>query len=74
MDKRTRVLNAFNNQPVDKIPCGFWFHFLGEQNKGQPCIDAHLNYYRSSDVDFAKIMCDGYFDYPLDTTITKASD
>ena len=27
MNKRERVLNAMNNQPVDRVPVGFWFHF-----------------------------------------------
>ena len=27
MDKRTRVLNAMNKQPVDHVPVGMWYHF-----------------------------------------------
>ena len=64
MNKKERVLNAFNNKPVDKVPVGFWFHFPEEMNLETECVDAHLDYYRESDVDFIKIMCDGYFDYP----------
>ena len=65
MDKRTRVLNAMNKKEVDHVPVGFWFHFGGEEASGQGCIDAHLKYYRETDLDFVKIMCDGYFPYPL---------
>ena len=65
MDKRTRVLNAMNKLPVDHVPVAFWFHFSGEEAVGQACIDAHLKYYRETDLDFLKVMCDGYFAYPL---------
>lgn len=64
MNKRERVIAAMNNQPVDRPPVGFWFHFKAEQSMGQPCVDAHLDYYNNVDVDIAKLMCDGYFDYP----------
>ena len=64
MNKRERVLAAMNNQPVDRPPVGFWFHFKPEDSLGQPCVDAHLRYYNNIDVDMAKLMCDGYFDYP----------
>jgi hypothetical protein len=39
------VIAAMNNQPVDRPPVRFWFHFKAEQSKGQPCVDAHLDYY-----------------------------
>jgi len=65
MDKRTRVLNAMNLQPVDHVPVGMWLHFGGAEAEGQGCIDAHLKYYRDTDLDFVKIMSDG-FSYPLD--------
>ncbi len=64
MNKRERVIAAMNHQPVDRPPVGFWFHFQGEEQLGQPCIDAHLSYYNHVDMDIAKLMCDGYFDYP----------
>ncbi len=64
MTKRERVIAAMNNQPVDRPPVGFWFHFDGEHSSGQACVDAHLDYYNNVDVDIAKLMCDGYFDYP----------
>ena len=64
MIKKERVIAAMNNQPVDRPPVGFWFHFTGEEQQGQPCVQAHLRYYNNVDVDIAKLMCDGYFDYP----------
>ncbi len=65
MDKRTRVLNAMNKKEVDHVPVGFWFHFGGEEAVGDACVQAHLKYYRETDLDFVKIMCDNYFPYPL---------
>lgn len=65
MDKRTRVLNAMNQKEVDHVPVGFWFHFSGEEASGEACVKAHLKYYRETDLDFVKIMCDSYFPYPL---------
>lgn len=74
MNKRERVLNALNCQPVDRPPVGFWFHFPEEEGLGQACIDAHLNYYNNIDVDMAKVMCDSYFAYPITINVEKASD
>ena len=73
MDKRTRVLNAMNKKDVDHVPVGFWFHFSGEEAAGEACVQAHLRYYRETDLDFVKIMCDGYFPYPL-PEIREAKD
>ena len=64
MQKRERVLAAMNNQPVDRPPVGFWFHFPEEEQLSAACVEAHLRYYNHVDADIAKLMCDGYFDYP----------
>lgn len=76
MTKRERLLNAFNNKPVDKVPVGFWFHFPEDMDLKNECVAGHLDYYRKSDIDFIKIMCDGYFDYPNEIIpqIKTASD
>lgn len=76
MDKRERVLACMNHLTVDRAPVGFWFHFSDEQKMGAACVQAHLDYYNHVDVDLAKIMCDGYFDYPnpLAQSVQKASD
>lgn len=74
MDKRTRVLNALNQREVDHVPVGFWHHFDGELAMGEPNIQAHLAYYRDVELDFAKIMCDGYFTYPMDEPVSEPND
>lgn len=73
MDQRTRVLNAMDKKEVDHVPVGFWFHFGGEEAVGEACVKAHLKYYRETDLDFVKIMCDNYFPYPL-PEVKKAED
>lgn len=74
MTKRERLMAAFSGKPVDRVPVGFWFHFPEGKTAGAACIDAHMEYYHSNDPDFIKIMCDGYFTYPLDFSIEKPSD
>ena len=76
MEKRELVMACMNHLPIDRVPVGFWFHFPEGKKLGQPCVQAHLDYYNNVDVDMAKIMCDGYFDYPnpLAQSVKKASD
>ena len=64
MTKKERVLKSFNNEKVDKVPVGFWFHFPEDMDLEKEGVDAHINFYKESGIDFIKIMCDGYFDYP----------
>ena len=61
-----------NKKEVDDVAVGFWFLFAGVEASGQGCINAHLKYYRETDLDFVKIMCDGYFPYPLPEIKTAA--
>ena len=74
MDKRTRVLNAIQQKEVDHVPVGFWYHFDGDQAMGDPCVQAHLDYYESTGLDFIKIMCDGYFPYPVPESVKTPAD
>lgn len=71
--KRELVLAAFNNEPVDRIPVGFWYHFLNDpehaEGLGHPEITAAniaglKAFYEGFQPDFVKIMSDGYFAYP----------
>ena len=34
MTNRELVFRAFNNETVDRVPVGFWFHFLPEAETG----------------------------------------
>lgn len=64
MTKRERVLNVFQNKPADKVPMGFWYHFSPDEDKGEETVKEHLDFYREAGLDFIKVMCDGYFNYP----------
>lgn len=70
MSKRQFVLNAFDNKETERVPVGFWFHFVpdglwteSEENLAQN-INGHDRFYKDFDPDFVKIMSDGYFVYP----------
>jgi uroporphyrinogen decarboxylase len=74
MTNKERLLNAFNNRPVDRVPVGFWFHFLphdamdGALEKpelGQMNINGHKAFIDAFHPDFVKVMSDGYFHYPI---------
>lgn len=71
--KKELVRAAFNNEPADRVPVGFWLHYTdpSEHNNGlsDPTlfdrnIAGHKNYYKKFGPDFIKIMSDGFFAYP----------
>ncbi len=75
-NKKELVLAALNNQPVDRVPVGFWFHFtqVEERQDGlkdpsivERVIAGHQKFYDSFKPDFVKIMSDGFFGYPNDS-------
>ena len=51
MTKKERVLHAFHNEPVDRVPIAFWYHFSPDDDFGQETIDEHLRLYREADFD-----------------------
>ena len=55
MTKKERVLQAFKNQPVDRIPMGFWYHFSPDEDHGQETVEQHLKLYRDADMDMIKV-------------------
>lgn len=74
MNKKEWVKKAFDNEEVEKIPMGFWFHFLPHEEMAdtfqnpeffQQSIEGHRRYIQEFSPDFVKIMSDGYFHYPL---------
>lgn len=82
--KRELVLKAFHNEKTERVPVGFWHHFLsGEEfNAGlaqpellQKNLDGHRKFKEDFDPDFVKIMTDGFFFFPNDfSSINKAED
>lgn len=74
MNYRERFFNAMDGKEVDRVPVGFWHHFFDENWTGINNINSHIKYYEELPLDFIKIMCDGYFEYPFDYKIEKVSD
>lgn len=40
MSKRQLVLDAFNNKPVERVPVGFWFHFVEGRHISQVLLNS----------------------------------
>jgi uroporphyrinogen decarboxylase len=74
MDKKTRVLNAFDKKPVDHVPVGFWIHYFEKMNDEEAMLQAHYDYHSALDFDIAKLMSDGFFAFPLDGLEVKTAD
>lgn len=74
MNCRERFFHAMDGEEVDRVPVGFWHHFFGENWMGENNIRAHIAYYEELPLDFIKIMCDGYFEYPFSTPVETAAD
>lgn len=83
--KKELVQAAFNNQPVDRVPVGFWFHHLAEEAKVNALVDpkfaekniaGHRAFYERFQPDFVKLMSDGYFIYPNESlqNVTSVQD
>lgn len=72
-DKKALVLAALEGKPVDRVPVGFWFHFLDDEVKSdafrapeltEKLLAGEREYIETSQPDFVKIMTDGFFPYP----------
>ena len=64
MNKRELVEAFFHNEEVDHVPVGLWQHFSAPNDHGKAYVDAQMDYYRKTDLDFVKISMDGYFGFP----------
>ena len=72
MSKRELVLRALHQQKVERVPVGFWFHFItNEEELRQPIpeiiernIAGHQTFIAEFQPDFVKLMSDGFFYYP----------
>lgn len=76
--KKELVLAAMDNKPVDRVPCGFWFHFLDDeihsdsfQHPGlmEKVFEGQTRYIDTAKPDFVKIMTDGFFPYENKTAM-----
>ena len=71
--KRELVFKAVRGEEVERVPVGFWFHFVTLEEKGQglnnprifqKSVEGHRKYVERIHPDFVKMMSDGFFIYP----------
>lgn len=85
--KKELLLAAFDNKPVDRIPSGFWFHFLPlsivhttnafqHPTYTKTVLAGENRYISESKPDYVKIMTDGFFLYQPEKlgSVTSAAD
>jgi uroporphyrinogen decarboxylase len=62
MNKRDVVLSLLDErQTLPYVPAAFFLHFPSEFHQGQAAVDKHLEYYRSTGMDFVKIQYERTF-------------
>lgn len=80
--KRELVKKAFHNEKTDRIPVGFWHHFVAPENfnaalKNPEIIEENLagakKYKELYNPDFVKVMTDGLFTIPYDFSGIKSA-
>lgn len=81
-NKRELIDAVFHNQKADRVPVGFWHHFLGSPHTDNAFLHPeltdevlkdHIAFYEAFHPDFLKIMTDGFFPYP-NPSILKVLD
>ena len=82
--KKELVRKAFHNEKTERIPVGFWHHFVAAENfnaalQNPEIIEQNLagtkKYKEAFDPDFVKVMTDGLFTIPYDfSDIHSAAD
>jgi uroporphyrinogen decarboxylase len=73
MNKRDVMLNLIHDAASpDYTPAAFFLHFDSDHHQGQAAIDKHLEFFRSTGMDFVKIQYEQPF--PASTPIRKPED
>lgn len=70
MNKMERMQRILAGQPVDRPAVCFWRHY--GPLAPQETVDSHLRFYRETNMDLLKMMCDEFFTYPMDVHATPA--
>jgi uroporphyrinogen decarboxylase len=82
-NEKELILKTFSFEKTERIPVGFWFHFLPEAETGDATkekrlvsnsVKAHLSFIKNFKPDLVKIMSDGFFFYPHKGSLEKVSD
>jgi uroporphyrinogen decarboxylase len=83
--KRELIKSVFNNEKAERVPIGFWYHFVSPRDHfraledpevSKRVIQGHKKMYKEMEPDFVKIMSDGFFGHPSvnNTKIETAED
>lgn len=64
MNKRERVIAAFQGKETDHVPVCMWQHVPRECWEDDQFVECQLRAYRNTDVDFVKLSADKYFGWP----------
>ena len=74
MNKIERVRAALAGRPVDRVPASFWTHFEPQAANGKAMARAHIDFYRSTNPDFLKVMNDNPFELVGIERVSTPSD
>lgn len=73
MSKRDLILNLINSTATSNyIPAAFFMHFRPDHLEGRPAIDRHLEFFRTTGMDFLKIQYEQIL--PPTISISKPED
>jgi uroporphyrinogen decarboxylase len=72
MNKKELVRLALLSQPVPRPPASFWFHFPQDEFYGDASVQAHLRFYRETNVDFVKLQNE--HKYTVESPLRTAAD
>lgn len=71
--KRELIHAVFHNEKADRVPVGFWHHFLADEvgadafaypSLTEKALAGQADFYEAFAPDLIKIMTDGFFGYP----------
>ena len=75
MSKIDRINAAVHGEEVDRLPFSFWYHFGLQHLPGDALAKAEVDFYKSYDIDFIKVMHDYPYPFPDGlTVISKKED
>jgi uroporphyrinogen decarboxylase len=72
--KRERLMATLAGEPTDRVPIGFWGHFLSDPRRADDLAKETIAFQRQFNWDFVKLMPSGmYYPEALGCTLTPAS-
>ena len=74
MNKHTRVLNAMDHKPVDRVPVTFYTHFMTPEAQKNNTVPAQIAWFEECNMDCLCIETDGYMQYPKGGEVRRLSD